>query len=178
MPSRQIPVNIKPVTCVCRGNVILDVVVWKVNTTRRLKPNRETPMYPIEKVSREVLDGLFKIVPFEDRNEVSGRPSLKSLYGVYSFSLFLHYKQCRDSFFHIHVRRRSLRKRGTESSEWKTLYLHLLLWIIELSVYHLTKRLQSSCTSSKTSVKSINTSLLLILYLMSVAEGVRSHKKV
>jgi len=68
MPSRQIPVNIRPVTCVCMGNVILDVVALKVSTTRRPKPNRETPIYPIERVSREVMDGLFKIVPFEDRD--------------------------------------------------------------------------------------------------------------
>ena len=66
MPSRQIPVNIKPVTCVCIGNVILEAVALKVITTRRPKPSRETPIYPIERVSKEVKDGLFKIVPFED----------------------------------------------------------------------------------------------------------------
>jgi hypothetical protein len=50
------------------GNVILDVIALKVRTTRRPKPNKETPIYPIERVSREVLDGLFKIVTFEDRD--------------------------------------------------------------------------------------------------------------
>jgi hypothetical protein len=66
MPSRQIPVNIRPVTCVCIGNVIFEAVALKVITTRRPKPSRETPIYPIERVSGEDRDGLFKIVPFED----------------------------------------------------------------------------------------------------------------
>lgn len=66
MPNRQIPVNIKPVTRVCIGNVILEAAALKVIITRRPKPSRETPIYPIERVSGEVMDGLFKIVPFED----------------------------------------------------------------------------------------------------------------
>ena len=66
MPSRQIPVNIRPVACVCRGNVILDSVAVKVSTTRSPKPNRETPIYPTERLSNDVMDGLFKIVSFED----------------------------------------------------------------------------------------------------------------
>lgn len=66
MPSRQIPENISPVTCACIGNVILEAVVLKVITARRPKPSRETPIYPIERVSGEGRDGLFKIVPFED----------------------------------------------------------------------------------------------------------------
>ena len=68
MPSRQIPVNIRPVACVCRGNVILESVAVKVSTTRSPKPNRETPIYPTERVSNDVVDGLFKIVSFEDRD--------------------------------------------------------------------------------------------------------------
>jgi hypothetical protein len=44
MPSKQIPVKITPVTGVCRGNVILDVVVLTVKTARRPNPPKESPM--------------------------------------------------------------------------------------------------------------------------------------
>jgi hypothetical protein len=64
MPSKQIPVKIRPVTCVCIGNVILDAVALKVSTMRRPKPRRETPIYPIERVSGEDMDDFFKIFPF------------------------------------------------------------------------------------------------------------------
>jgi hypothetical protein len=66
MPSRQIPVKSNPVTCVCSGKVILEAAALKVITTRRPKPSRETPIYPIESVSGEGMDGFFKIVSFED----------------------------------------------------------------------------------------------------------------